>query len=215
MSKTWGPTGIGNYKPVRLDEGRRQQIAYEIVSLGGAPEIPSAFFDALCVALGGYKSNREIANSSKPAQVRKNLKAALTAALELNGCLNNLDGNSRQLVSSVTSDGVSALQNRYLSPLIQGLRQAKHLSEQYPKKGRLPEFSRLWLAVDVADAIRRHLGLAPTTTRSGLFESVLTIILEVATGNEVNDVTALARKALKAQKVETPGLTEYIPPELN
>lgn len=213
MSRSWGPTGVGTFKPVPLDEGRRRQIGQEIFSVGGISAVPSEFFGALEDALGRYDANREIAESSKPSEVRKNLKAALSAALELNERLNQLDGNARQLVSNITPDGVAALQQQHLLPLIHVLSEAEHEAEQYPKKGRLPEYDRLWLAVDVADAIRRHLGRQPTTTRTGLFPSILAIVLEVATGSAVSEVDALARKALKAQKVETPGLAEYIPRE--
>lgn len=200
MSKKWGATGAADHHPFEIGAGDRTQIARELRSNGIGSAVPAEFYGSLGESIASFKSGRELAKGSSPSSVRANLKAAITAALELNERLNKLDGNSRQLLGEVEGGEIATLQNVYLRKTIQALSEASRLAGEYPATGRLPDHQRLWLAVDVANAISTHLGVTPTTTKGGVFESVLTIVLGIATGAEVSSVHDLARQALKARQ---------------
>ncbi|MES9933556.1 MAG: hypothetical protein ABW162_12155 [Candidatus Sedimenticola sp. PURPLELP] len=212
MPRPWGPTGVGDFDPYKIGDQSRKQIVLELKN-HGIESVSSAFFDALDMAVAFFNSNQAMAESSKPAKVRKNIQNALDAALVLNDRLNALDGNSRYLMNDVVDEGVHHLYNS-LEFIIHSLSEASNLANQYQKNGRLPDYARLWLAVDVASAIKKYLGVPPTTTRGGVFESVVTIMLEIATGNVVSDVNDLIRRALKARRNDDhPGFIENLPPE--
>ncbi len=196
MTRPYVPTGIVDFAPYKIDDQSREQIVLEVKN-HGIESVTSAFFDALGVTVASFNSSQAIAEASKPAKVRKNIRNAVDAALVLNDRLDDLDGNSRQLMTEVVDQGVHHLHNN-LDIIIRFLIEASNLANQYQKKGRLPDHARLFFAINVASAIKKHLEVAPTTTRGGVFESVLTIMLEIATGNEVNDVNDLVRRALKA-----------------
>lgn len=212
MSRRWGATGVSDHVSIEIDAKARTQIGLELRARGVTSQIPEDFYKSLGEAISSFNSGRELAKASKPAKVRANLQAAIDAALVLNDRLNDLDGNSRQLLGEVENGEASVLQNVYLRKIIQALSDASHLADEYPERGRLPEHERLWLAVEVANAISTHLGITPTTTKDGAFESVLTIVLEIATGNRVSSVHDLARHALKA-KQEQPDIIKHVPPK--
>lgn len=214
MASKWGPTGVVNNRPYTMPASDRQQIELELHSNGIEIPDPEVFFCTLNKAIGFFHGQRDLAKDTKPKSVRKNLKTALDSALNLNEQLNALDGNSKFLLYDSANEGLRELQSTHLATIIKALHGALRKAEDYPMKGRLPEYHRLYLAVDVADAIKTHLGITPTATKEGLFESLLSLILEQATGETAVSVHDLARKALKSKKIsEQPGLLEYHPPE--
>lgn len=77
---------------------------------------------------------------------------------------------------------------------------ALELSSQYPDKGRLHDYPRMLLAVDLVHIVENYLEITATSTKSGLYESLLEMVLEFATGKRVNAVHELARKAIKTVK---------------
>lgn len=202
MPRPWTPTGVTDAEFVKLDEDRRQQIALEIRSKKPSLEVPSAFFHDLEKAIGFFHSTRELAQTSKPSQVRANLREVIAGAEDLREKLTNLDGNSRRLVEEAVDGGMPTLQAS-LEQLIRGAAAASELADEYSKRGRLPDHQRLCLAVDVASAMKKYLGITPTATKAGTFEGLLTIVLEVAAAGEKKEVTSvndLVRRALKVQK---------------
>lgn len=208
LPRTWAPTGVTSLVPESLDKETRKQIETDLKSRN--IKAAECFFDALSEAISFYKSNKELAEKSKSAAARENLEKAGKLALSLMEQLNKLDGNSCQLIGEVTSGGVLSLRNN-VGTIVCALRDAHHSADGYPKSGALPDSARLLLAVDIADAILTNLKSRPTTTKEGLFESVLTIVLATATGRKPEAVHELARRALKVEKKKSVGLTEYIP----
>lgn len=64
----------------------------------------------------------------------------------------------------------------------------------------------------VAHAIKTRLEVQPTTTRGGLFEDVLTTVMEAVERQERKSVRDLMRDALKARVSERPdGVIEIEP----
>lgn len=214
MTKDWGATGVIDYIPVALDPDTKEQIKRQLGPNAPRKAQLDAFLEAVQDAIRFYHAQRELSDQTKPAVVRANLEAALNAALELEARLQALDGNSRMLIREEFKEGISVLEDRHLGTIMNALKEAAHVADQYPKRGRLPDHARLWLAVDVADALQTHLEIRATSTKEGVFESLLAIILGAATGQAAESVHDLARRALASQKRKgINGETEYYPPE--
>ena len=200
MSRKWGASGVGSFVPVEIDAATREHITLQL----GAAAIDLTrldhFFGALGTTIGLFHSHRELAARSKPAMVRTRISEALNVALQLNDCLNSLDGNSRQLIGEQIKDGVITLQDHHLYAIISALSQAEHAADEFPTRGRLPEYERLCLAVDIADAMEALLGIKPTSTKESQFEAILVIALEAGTGDKREGAHDLARRAIAARK---------------
>ena len=97
-----------------------------------------------------------------------------------------------------TSGGLSDFQRRLEMFRAVLPRVVSHANE-YPKKGRLPEYSRLALAVDAANAMEVHLGAAPSSTKYGPYENFLALLLGEVKGGMPDTTHDLARRALKAR----------------
>ena len=164
--RQWGSTGVFDFQIFRINSTTKQNICDHLhAEFQIEVKRPDAFFAALDMACAMYKSGLDLAKLSSPGKVKSNLNAAIEAAVKLNDKLNNLDGNSYQLLRKIEGGSVDCLKEHFLS-IFTALSEASHLAAEYPK-GRRYEFHRLYLAVDVADAIRAHLGVEPTTTKEG------------------------------------------------
>ena len=202
MTRQWGVSGVAD-----LGHGLSTSIKESIkksVFDGHQTSCPEELFVALDSAAGFYRASAQIRAESLPAAVRHNLKLTLKASLRLSDRLNDLDGNSRQLLDEVTRHEVdsngSLIVIKNLSSLINALSKACILAKQYPQKGDLPRDHRRWLARDIADALREHLKIdleadVKTGTKS-TFISILSLVFEeVATGEKI-DFPKLAQDAL-------------------
>ncbi len=203
MTRQWGASGVDQLSDSGLNTSTKKDIK-ESVFDGLQTSCPEELFVALDSAAGVYRASAQIRAESLPAAVRHNLKLALKASLRLSDLLNDLDGNSRQLLDEVTRHEVDfngrLIVIKNLSPLIIALRKAYILAKQYPQKGDLPRDHRRWLARDIADALREHLKIdleadVKTGTKS-TFISILSLVFEeVATGEKI-DFPKLAQDAL-------------------
>lgn len=214
MPREWGPSGAMGLQPIEIGTAKRQQINTELRSKGFVSEAPSLFFLSISIAVGRFNAIKEIIEGSKPADVRKNLKAAIEAANQLFKKLDDLDLNSCQLIAEVNHIGISKLQGGHTIEIIRTLEKAYLLADEYPTKGRLQENHRLQLAIDVAHSIQKYLEVKPTSTKEGVYESILNIVLEIATNKTVKSVHDLARKALNEKNLQpSEDLTEYYLPK--
>jgi hypothetical protein len=57
-----------------------------------------------------------------------------------------------------------------------------------------------WIACDVARYMQDYLGIPPTSTKEGLLEQILNVVLEAATGKPLADPNKLACEALKIRR---------------
>ena len=209
-TRKWGSTGVNGFRPAEINDQQRDHLCLELRD-HGVTEISPKFFDALSLAIGHYLANGRLAEESKPGAVRANLKDAFDAAQLLNEKLNALDGNSRQLLGEVGAE-INELQNELLRRIVLSLNDALNLAHEYQHKGgRLFDHGRLWFAVDVGHAVEQHLKVKATSKVEGLYESVLTIALGIATGRDAASVHDLARRAIKAMALNKPGEYEHIP----
>ena len=221
MTRQWGSSGIADLGP-GLSTRIKESIKKSVFD-GHQTSCPEELFVALDSAAGFYRSCAQMRAESRPAVVRNNLKLTLEASLRLSNRLNDLDGNSLQLLGEVTRHEVDSngrlIVIANLSPLIIALREAHNLAKQYPQKGDLPRDHRRWLARDIADALREHLKIdleadVKTGTKSTFISILFDIFEEVATGEKI-DFPKLAQDALAldVKSAGQGGLTEYYPPK--
>ncbi len=212
----YAPSGVASQnKPKELAKEAKKQISLQIKAhlKDTVPDELDAFYESISSAVEGYHANKEIEDSSKPGKVRGNLNNALDAVYALNDAVNNLDANSYYLIRKTTKGGVSGIQDK-LNEIMFSLSEASHLADKLPRNGALRDFKKLYFAADVRDAIRKHLGVKPTSTKDSLFPSLLELTLPLVIGREAKATHELARNALKViRNVQSPGLIEYIPPE--
>ena len=132
----------------------------------------------------------------KPAQMRKKLGSSLNLSVKLSEKINNLDWNSRGLIDDAADGGHEVIEE-YLHTIICTLKKAKQEADEYPIRGSLPDSPKRYLAKRVAEAIEKHLQKPATSSKDGIFDSVLTIILANVHDKKVSSVHDLCRKALK------------------
>ena len=216
MKRSWGATGVGEPEFVELSSGAKEQIKQIIQDHQLSNSDLDAFFNELDEGLSRFKEYASLRRKGLPANVRKNLKQTLKVSRTLNDCINELDGNSRQLLQEAAEGGLEAFRS-HLSRMVKDINKALTFAGEYPRGGgRLPEHHRIFLAADVADAVKEILNFSPTSTPNGLFISILESVCAEAFGKEDPDVRELARKALSYPvKIRGAGGTvEYcLPPD--
>lgn len=197
---TWGATGVAPF--VNLDAADNALIA-EATRRFSALRTP-AFRAELERLWRLRKSLKVLAHSSAPSVVRNNLEGAMRAAHELLKRLEQFDGNSWLLLRRF---------NRAPAPLSQimalcdglddALRQAR---ATYPARGALSDKATLYFASGLA-VVFEAAGVRPTSTKTGAFVQVLSVMLELqsASGHRV----ALQALRHRRKRLASPGLIEY------
>ena len=222
MTRQWGASGVTKLSDPGLSTSTKESIKRLVFDGDHQTSCPDEFLVALDIAAGIYRAAARLRDQSLPAVVRNKLKLTLDASLHLKDRLNELDGNSRNLLSEVTRGGedlnngiLSVYDN--LSPIINALNKAYILAKQYPLKGDLPRDHRRWLARDIHDALREHLKIDlkadVKTGTKGTFISILSRVFEEVAAGEKIHFPKLAQEALTLDvKSASQGLTEYYPP---
>lgn len=194
----------------KLDQTSRTQICNELKSHNIPVDNLDGFFLCLEYLLGLYRARKNALEECKPAKVRENLETALKMAAALFDHLNELDRNSKNLLDEV---GATRVLSR-IDELGYWLIDARKLADQYPMAGALPDDTGNWLAINLAELVKKCLGQDPTTTReefteptrrkhasTGLYDALLKIVLTLATGREVTNAHDRARKAVERWKI--------------
>ncbi|BAZ92607.1 anti-sigma factor [Thiohalobacter thiocyanaticus] len=200
MPTPWFPTGIADYEAVELSREDKERLGLEISAKGQELKDADEFHSLIEHALMSYKAMSSLRDESRPSEVRKNFKKSLDSALLLNDRLNEMDANSRLILSRKISGGITTL-HRHLGKIISALSEGSHAADEFPK-GRLTDYARLELARVVIKALKSQ-GIEPTTTKEGLFSNVLAIVLEMATGKPVSAVHALAAEAIRTYRSDS------------
>jgi len=196
----WYPTGVSGYETFTLTNEQKTLLLTELRAAGVSQEAIDRLFPLIEKALAEYKAFTRIANDSRPATVRNNLKACLTTALKLNDHLNELDGNSRQILDQVEPTGATKIREN-LNTIVHILSQASQEASYLPSGGRLPDYPKQQLSIKIADSLVA-VGITPTTTKEGLYCSVLAFVLEFATGRPVKAAHELVAKTLAHKNAE-------------
>ena len=170
------------------------------------------FRDALGGAVGVYQAYRKLSEESRPGAMKDNLKSLLKVAQKLSDGLDKLDGNSRQILDRAAAEGLQAFRRDARDQVVT-LNRALRSAAEYRERGRLDENERLFLAVEVAAAIKKHLDRKPTTTKQGLFEAVLSIVMTEAIGKKDPVVHSLVQRAFSCceRRESLDGAVEYVP----
>ncbi len=206
MIRPWFPNGNANYDPQPLPDDIKSQLRTQLDAKGIDSDHFESFCTALSEAIGCCQCQKVIAKNSTPAKSRENLSKALEAARALEAALRAIDMNSWSLFRGVTDNGFRPLLDT-TTRLECWLQEALDKANEYPKQGRLPDYARLWLAKDVAAAIHDHLRITPTTTKEGLYFSVLELILEAIPRERGAVVHKLGTRGLKLWRRENPPKT--------
>ena len=213
MTDRLGPSGVG-----ALTTGLQSEVLAHLRAIA-RPEAPDATsLDAFVAALDGaamtYRIAETLRDMSRAANVRGELAALQAAFLRLVDRVNGLGGLSRQILYSEGSATGREDMHAALDTLAQQIAAARTRAAAMPVGGpQSRRFARLYLAIDVARAMRSHLQLEPTTTRGGLFEALLKTLLEaLIPDTDDPSVRDLMRDALKARVTEHPdGVIEVDP----
>lgn len=194
MLTKWSPAGIADFSPSEIGPTLRS-ILQDQAAAHGLSDLPESFFEELGMSIGRYHSAKTVAAESSPAIVRKNLQRASKNARDLADALSALDVLSSSLLFNASDISATKWLDRVMS-LSHGLDEAHNNAKDFPSSGRLPDFAKLFLAIDVSRLIESTLKRTASTTRSGLFESILTIVLEDITQAPIEDINDLVAKAI-------------------
>lgn len=207
--RPWGPSGVGPVLPsVKLSADQCKQIL-DVFDESPLAD-PDAFLKGVERAIHMYRQAKELARQSSPSEVRKNLELATDAALKLNDCMNDLDGNSRRLLDEVAP---KVDQQKMLAEIIGALSRARAAAREYQAKGRLPEYQNQYLAAYLRALYEKHTGRKATTVKSGLFMELVEVVMPIATGKAAKALHTLAEKVVGNQMLtEMPsGAREFDP----
>lgn len=214
-NRPWlGETGVASWGKPRLKNSSSKQIGLLIKEFEVSPSDAKPFLKELAQNIGNYDARLKLREASKPAEVRKNIKSARSALKDYSQSLARLDGNSWQILNEYDANSQAVLRG-HISYAMELFNSANKEAQSLPKRGALPDSSRLYLAVDVAYAVRKLLHSRMRKKRGGvtLYNNVLAVVLMEANGVEANDVSRLARLARKAVKDGRPdGVVEYLLP---
>lgn len=162
------------------------------------------FIKSLELASSRFAAESKIHGKNKPSDIVRNLERALNSARTYKYHVKNLDTRSRLFIKKVSNaDSIGYVENietciEYHTNI---LMDAHKLAKQLPQKGSLVQYYKLLFVRDIARVIKKHLDLKPTSTKGGLFESVVKILLEDITGKKHLGLHSLIEKVLAAEKI--------------
>jgi hypothetical protein len=198
----WGPTGVvpRGHATTALSDERWCQVQL-IVKERTARSAPNAFRADLDRALQAHDTIKYLHARGSPKPVKQNLKRALETALRLNDRLNELDGNSLQILSEVPDGNIWQLRCR-VRGIILSLAQADSLARRLPKtKAGLRNFAPLNLGQFLALAIDWHFGTKHiSSSHNGLFAQLYAVLAKQL---RISSNHKAIRAALKFWKDET------------
>ena len=111
MTRTWGPTGVFEPEDEKLSSDAKDHIKEHIRYHRHSVSDLDAFFDELDQALSRFKAYARRRQEGLPATIRKNLKRAAKVSMDLNAHINDLDGNSRQLLNEAAEGGLEGFRH--------------------------------------------------------------------------------------------------------
>jgi hypothetical protein len=175
-------------RPGTLTPEAQKEIAPYLQDCAISLDNLNPLFSSLRWIVGYFKAGCEIAEESKPAAIRKNLRDARKRAQKLNEVLRNLSlACDREICYAEVP--ASYQYERYAADLERWLRKACEKADTYPRTGRLPEPVKVTLAGNVAKAIHYNLGIEPrgtresrTPNRKSLYFFLVSVVYQAATG---------------------------------
>ena len=182
-----------DFKPFTFKADDRTHLERELAARGVPAERHAGFIAALEQAIAMYKSGSVSDLSTSRSQTRDALKGCLQALGNLEREFEALDtAQGRASLAAVGLDLMDLLNQQFVglrSQLIQAV-------DQPVPNGRSWDHTQSFLIKDVGTAIRDQLQITPSSTKEGLYEAVLEIVMKAVTGFEPAAANALARRGI-------------------
>ena len=196
----------------RLDDFASSVGWGKIKELIAKTENLRAFFSNLDDAVGILHAAVDVAKKSKPSDVRDELSEAQSAAINLQKKLVNLSVGARYWIGEGNCNALEKLREDCVEALKILGSVGEYIGRSVSSGGSI-NYPTLHLAAYTADALRFHMGIKPTTTKGGLFERILEVVYEEATGKEHQSLHALVSRALKVEVTRNPDGTIIFDPQ--
>jgi hypothetical protein len=175
-----GPSGAilsGLTYSTLSDDGWEHAQTIVKAKTGSLP--PPEFRMALDNALKSAAGMAHLQKEGGPHAIRRNLRRALAAAIRLGHRLDELDGNSRQVLGEMSDGDITRFYGEVRS-LVEALRLAVDKAKGLPatREGQ-KDFTALSMGNQLALEMKDHLHKKPTTTPSGMFAQLYAVLAEV------------------------------------
>ena len=170
--------------PYELDESTRAQMETQLQSAEVPAELFPGFLEAIRKAIQDYRSGQAAEQELRPAAIRESLKALEKKAHALERELEQAPDFILELLREMGDFDAHDLLSGPMVELRSAVRASREHANQYQRRGRVRQLSREWLVLAVAQAVHRQLGIEPTSTRGGFYESILSLTFQAATGKE-------------------------------
>lgn len=193
----WWTMGVVELGPETLTESCSEQIDLDLKGRSVEISDRDAFYKALDLAIACFHAGRNVRGFSRPAAVRKSLKKIFDSVHKFGDNLESLNLTARGILDESADGGLEAHFTRVRKVIAAHKRALKVVDDHPISGGNLKDWDRIHLAVAVADAIETYSNVTATTTKDGLYMSLLEMVLADALRQEVKAVHGLAGKALK------------------
>lgn len=157
ITRLWqGPTGL-ILAWLEINDKCWTDVEKAVVGItGGRP--PAAFREALNDALTAWNCMAELHETNKPADMKRNLRSAMSTAGKFLNKLKSLDGNSRQLISEFHSEGFSVIYRRHVD-ILTALESASQQAENLPNNREgIQNYAPAQFAAHLFSAIKNYCG---------------------------------------------------------
>ena len=198
MRERLGPTGVGRPGP-----GLNDEVLEHLRNVVTSKELPDdsdvdGFLEFTNGSVSRYWSSKTLQEDNQPSRVKKELQDANASLVRFSKKINNLGGTSKWFLHSSLNCKSEYSFNSALDVVRSELLRAERMaSNPVQMRGAPRSHHRRSLASEVAYAMSNFLGMEPTTTRGGLFEEIVILLLEAIEEREVKSVREILSAALK------------------
>ncbi len=185
----WYPIGVTDVSPYRLSLEATTELKTLLMRFGVRDGIEPILSD-IESAITAYQAAVSITQGSLPGATRNNLHEVLKKGVSLLNQIENLDMPSKTLLRD---RAVTPRLKGILDDVVVALRDAQTL----PNTG-LPQYSKLWLASDIRQALEQR-GIAVNGAKTGVFYEVLAVVVRLVArrpNTAIPDVTRLVKRAM-------------------
>jgi hypothetical protein len=189
---------------VTLSDDAWEQVQNIVKERLGRPPPPD-FRAALDGALQVYQASAYLQERGSPKQVRYNLQRAIKAALNLNARLNDLDGNSRQLLGEVPGGDISQLYAS-LEKVVLALDAAERKAGEWSKtRAGVRDNGPANMAYYLAKGLRQYLQHEAVSTEQGLFAQLYAVLADLVNASSDGKAIRAALRAVRERERQEAG----------
>jgi hypothetical protein len=160
---------------------------------------------ALNNALQAHQALAYLQEQGRPKQVRSNLRRAIAAGLKLIDRLNDLDGNSRQLLGEVPGGDISQLYAS-LEKVVLALAAAERRAGEWSKtRAGVRDDGPVNMAYCLAKGLRQYLQHEPVSTERGLFAQLYAVLADHVNASSDGKAIRAALRAVRERERQESG----------